>query len=109
MLTVSRTWRTAADQRASAEGSTFTPALDQIWAPKSLRLMLSLHQTQYGAIIGTVEIVGCVRNANSPWALPRMWHWMLADARPLRIPIPFKGKLGFFEVPNRRLPASYRG
>jgi hypothetical protein len=71
--------------------------------------MLSLHQTQYGAIIGTVEIVGCVRNANSPWALPRMWHWMLADARPLRIPIPFKGKLGFFEVPNRRLPASYRG
>lgn len=77
--------------------------------PEVLRLMLSRHQTQYGAVIDTVEIIDCVRNANSPWALPRMWHWVLADARPLRRPIPFTGQQGFFDVPDRYLPMSHRG
>lgn len=77
--------------------------------PEVLRLMLSRHQTQYGAIIGTVDIIDCVRNANSPWALPRMWHWVLADARPLRRPIPFMGQQRFFDVPDRDLPISHRG
>jgi hypothetical protein len=77
--------------------------------PEVLRLMLSRHQTQDGAVLGTVEIIDCVRNANSPWALPYMWHWLLADARPLRRPIPLTGQLGFFEVPDRYLPRSHRG
>jgi len=77
--------------------------------PEVLRLMLSRHQTQYGAIIGTVEIIDCVRDADSPWALPHMWHWVLAGARPLRTPIPFTGQQGFFEVPDSYLPRSYRG
>lgn len=30
-----------------------------------------------GAIIGSVEIVDCVRNAKSPWAIRGQWHWIL--------------------------------
>jgi hypothetical protein len=76
--------------------------------PEVLRLMLSRHQTQYGAVIGTVEIIDCIRDANSSWASPHMWHWVLADARPLRTAIPFTGQLGFFGVPDRYLPRSHR-
>ena len=77
--------------------------------PEVLRLRLSRHQTHYGAVIGTVEIIDCVRGSKSPWALRGMWHWVLSDARPLRRPIPVAGKLGFFEVPDELLPAHHRG
>ncbi|MHB1500787.1 MAG: ASCH domain-containing protein [Candidatus Dormibacteria bacterium] len=72
-------------------------------------LRLSRHQTDYGAVIGTVEIIDCARGSKSPLALRGMWHWVLADARPLRRPVPFPGKLGFFEVPDELLPAHHRG
>lgn len=31
------------------------------------------------AIIGEVEIVGCVDNSKSVWAEPRQWHWELKN------------------------------
>jgi hypothetical protein len=77
--------------------------------PAVLRQRLSRHQSQFGAVIGTVEIVHCVRNSKSPWALRGKWHWVLANARPLLCPIPFQGQLGFFEVPDRLLPRRHRG
>ncbi len=60
-------------------------------------------------MIGTVEIVDCVRNAKSPWALPRKWQLVLANPMPLRSPIPFRGSLGSFEVPDKLLPRRHRG
>jgi len=77
--------------------------------PEVLRLLLGRHQAHYGALIGTVEITDCIRGSTSPWALRGMRHWVLSDARPLRLPIPFKGKLGFFEVPDELLPPRHRG
>jgi len=52
---------------------------------------------QLGGIIGSVRIVGCIRDSASEWAQPVHYHWLLADARPLPF---FKctGRLGFFEV-----------
>lgn len=48
-----------------------------------------------GGIIGVVDIIDCVQNSISPWAELGMWHWVLANPRPLEF-IPCKGKLGFF-------------
>ncbi|MGN6518687.1 MAG: ASCH domain-containing protein [Dokdonella sp.] len=49
-----------------------------------------------GGIIGSVEIVGCVRNSSSPW-FTGLFGFLLADPRVL----PFRaepGRLGFFNT-----------
>jgi len=65
------------------------------------------HQAYFGYVVGTVEIIGCVQNSRSRWALPGWWHWELADPRALRSPFEFTGKLGWFEVPDSWLPARH--
>lgn len=54
---------------------------------------------QYGAIIGTAELVGCVYSDTlvTPWGEPMAWHWMLDNVKPLRKPIPARGQLGLWE------------
>lgn len=52
-----------------------------------------------GGIVGSVEIVGCVRWSNSPWFFGP-WGFVLRNPRALAEPIPWKGQLGFFEVPD---------
>ena len=54
-----------------------------------------------GAIVGEVEIVDCVRNSKSDWAIRGQWHWILKNPRILTKPIPFKGALGLIRVPDR--------
>lgn len=48
-----------------------------------------------GAIIGSVRVVDCVRDSESPWAIDGQWHWLLADARPCR-PRTAKGALSLW-------------
>lgn len=51
---------------------------------------------QRGGIIGSVEIVDCVRNSDSPWF---MGEYGFALKDPLPLPFrAYKGQLGFFEV-----------
>jgi hypothetical protein len=50
-----------------------------------------------GAIIGTVDIVGCVRDSTSEWAMDGHWHWLLANPRPCA-PVPAAGSLGFWQI-----------
>jgi ASCH domain len=50
-----------------------------------------------GAIIGEVELTGCIRDSDSPWAIPGMWHWLLEDAVPID-PIPLRGRLGLWWI-----------
>lgn len=53
-----------------------------------------------GAIIGSVEIVDCVRDSSSIWALPDHWHWVLANPVLFDEPIRnVKGKLSFWNYP----------
>lgn len=52
-----------------------------------------------GAIVGDVEIVDCISDSKSEWAISGQWHWILKNPRCLEKPIPFKGALGFIKVP----------
>jgi hypothetical protein len=51
----------------------------------------------FGVIIGSVDIVDCVENHPSEWAEQGQWHWICANARKLKHPIPAKGMLGLWE------------
>lgn len=51
-----------------------------------------------GGIIGSVEIVDCVRSSDSPWFMGP-YGFVLRDPQPLPF-LPLKGALGFFEVPQ---------
>jgi hypothetical protein len=50
-----------------------------------------------GGIIGSVEIVDCVTESDSPWFMGKH-GFVLRDPEPLPFR-PFKGSLGFFKVP----------
>jgi hypothetical protein len=62
----------------------------------------------YGQVIGTVDVVGCHHATEcwchdcgdhcSAWAQPDVWHWELANPRPLACPFPEKGKLGIWNL-----------
>jgi len=56
----------------------------------------------FGAVIGRVELVDCVpydQVAGDAFAIPGHWCWILANPVALE-PVPWKGQLGFFEVPD---------
>jgi hypothetical protein len=52
-----------------------------------------------GAIVGTVEVVACVQDSDSPWFMGK-YGFVLARPRRLREPIPCKGALSFWNVPQ---------
>lgn len=54
---------------------------------------------QAGVILGTVEIVGCVQQSDSPW-FSGPWGFVLANPRPLKKPIPCLGHLSFWDLPR---------
>jgi hypothetical protein len=70
---------------------------------EALKLKLDPDELPTGAIVGSVDIVDCVRNSKSKWAIRGQWHWVLENPRHLAKPIPFKGALGFILVPPRLL------
>jgi hypothetical protein len=50
------------------------------------------------AIIGFVDLIDVVKGHHSKWFQGPI-GFVLADPRPLRSPVPCKGKLGFWEIP----------
>lgn len=54
-----------------------------------------------GGIIGSVELIDCVNNSSSPWFFGP-FGFVLRNPTPLPF-IPWKGQLGFFEVPESLL------
>ncbi len=64
------------------------------------KLKLDPDELPTGAIVGSVEIVDCIRGSKSKWANRGQWHWILENPLILAKPIPLKGKLGFIRVPN---------
>lgn len=56
-----------------------------------------------GALVGTVEIVDCVRSHSSPWFFGP-FGLVLREPRPFTKPIPYKGALGVMDVPDGILP-----
>lgn len=59
-----------------------------------------MHEFVRGAILGTVEIVDCVQKSDSP-SFQGEFGFVLRKPIPLKIPIPFRGTLGFWEVPKK--------
>jgi ASCH domain len=57
--------------------------------------------THAGHVIGTVELVDCVQDHDSPWAFADHWHWVLRNPFPFIEPIPAKGRLGLWEWDER--------
>ena len=55
-------------------------------------------ELQRGRIIGSVEIVDCVKRSDSHWFVGT-YGFVLRDPRPLPF-LPWKGQLGFFNVPR---------
>lgn len=51
-----------------------------------------------GGIIGKVEIVDCVRSSDSKWFFGKH-GFVLRNPKPIPF-VPFKGQLGFFDVPD---------
>jgi hypothetical protein len=49
-----------------------------------------------GAIIGSVQVTGCIRDSRSRWAAPGYWHWLTATPRAADPVIPLKGQLSMF-------------
>ncbi len=49
-----------------------------------------------GAIIGTVELVGCTWGYASPWTIEGQWQWILANPRACE-PVPAKGALSLWK------------
>lgn len=49
-----------------------------------------------GAIIGAVDVIGCVRDSPSPWAAEGQWHWILANPRACE-PVPASGALSLWK------------
>lgn len=48
-----------------------------------------------GGIIGRVDVVDCVQDSDSRWAIPGQWHWLLAN--PLVLPFePCRGQLSLW-------------
>jgi hypothetical protein len=66
-------------------------------------LGFAFEDQQRGGIIGSVEIVDCVRTSASPWFVGE-FGFVLRDPKPLPF-TPWRGQLGFFDVPDSALPA----
>jgi hypothetical protein len=59
-----------------------------------------------GFLVGSVEIIDCVAQSSSPWFVGD-YGFVLRNPEAFAKPVPFKGALGFFGVPDdlmRRLP-----
>ena len=56
-----------------------------------------------GCIVGYVEVYGFTRESDSVWAgegKGSEWKWLLRNAKMFKEPIPYKGSLGLFNVPD---------
>jgi hypothetical protein len=60
-----------------------------------------------GGIVGVVDVIDCVRDHPSDWAMDEHWHWVLARPRPVEF-IPLTGKLGIWETGLLADPESLR-
>lgn len=61
-----------------------------------------------GVILGAVDLIDCRKKKTSRWHKRGQFGWYFENPRRLRTPIPYKGQLGIYNVPDRLLPKSWR-
>lgn len=59
-----------------------------------------------GAIVGAANLVDCVREHQSRWKDTDSWGFLVGAAEAFKTPVPYRGQLGFFEIPNGAWQAS---
>jgi hypothetical protein len=104
-----------------------SPLVLETWARHLLALGCAPDSTDYpdlkrstglidfSAIVAVAEVTGChhaddciIRASGtmpasrgcSRWGQPDQWHWELAGVRPLATPVPCRGALGLWTVPD---------
>ena len=78
---------------------------DPLWSNGGPTIELPpIEHLERGGIVGSVEIVDCVAVSDSPWFFGR-FGFVLRDPNPLPF-VPWKGRLGFFDVPASALPSN---
>ena len=70
---------------------------------KAAKADLTYENIQLGGIIGSVEIYACVTEFHSHWFMGK-YGFLLSNPRPLPF-APWRGRLGFFDIPVEELPA----
>lgn len=64
-----------------------------------------------GAIVGVVEVIDCVPvgdlSTSSPWAFGP-WCWVLENPRAFQEPVPWKGQLSLYQVPESVLLEEFK-
>jgi hypothetical protein len=105
-----RDWQTSFRGRMlvhAAKGMTrqeYENAIDPMWAQGGAVIEIpSLHDLVLGTIIGSVEVLGIVTSSESPWFVGT-YGWQLANPITFLEPIPYKGMLSLFDVPDHLLP-----
>jgi hypothetical protein len=57
-----------------------------------------------GAVVAVADIVGCHECPQgrqcSPWAVAGQWHWDLSNVHVLATPVPCRGQLGMWWLPE---------
>lgn len=71
------------------------------------KYMSGIHIMPRGGFVGSVEIVDCVTRSDSPWFMGK-YGFVLRNPQPMLF-IPWKGQLGFFDVPTIALSDVERG
>jgi hypothetical protein len=100
-----RNWHTHFRGRVAihaASGMTRAEYEDGYESIKSIKPRLKIpayEDMARGAIIGTVEIIDCVEDSDSPWFRGK-YGFVLARPKKLSEPIPCKGALRFWNVPQ---------
>ena len=56
-----------------------------------------LDELAKGCVIGTVEVVDCVRDSGRRWGMSGNWHWILRDPKPCQ-PRFVRGSLSFWTL-----------
>ena len=80
---------------------TLAISVRQPWASLILLAAFEPGNLPRGGIIGSVNLADCVYQSDSPW-FQGPYGFVLSDPKPLPF-IPFKGQLGFFDVPGVQL------
>lgn len=82
----------------------FAEAIDFAEGVLGRGITADLKTIHRGGIIGSVELVDCVERSDSPWFVG-LYGFVLRD--PQMLPFtPWKGQLGFFDVPQSSLISS---
>lgn len=102
-----RTWRTKFRGRFLVHASAgmtrgeYEDAYDMAAVINPSRNFPTFESLKRGGIVGSVELVDCVEESDSPWYMGSV-GFLLRDPKPLPF-TPWKGRLGFFDVPDENV------